>query len=134
MMHLEKPHLTTTKYNSKGKKPANTAAQRAATAQHEAWLRKQGLHPDQVEARKKNFKTTKAKPLLDKPLPQLSNNLHVKGGFRNTIMDNLHKESPEVQKEILNKASRLVPLYNKGPVQFCSPGEDITKIGSKSKK
>lgn len=135
-MHLEGPGLTTTKYNSKGKKPANTAAQRKAQADHEAWLRKQGIHPDQLESRKKNFKKEAVKPIRDGmgPLPKLSNNLHVKGGFRSTVMDNLHKEKPEVQKEILAKASRLVPLYNKGAIQYASPGEDITKLGSKSKK
>ncbi len=93
------------------------------------------MHPEQLAGRKKNFKQEKLKSLRDglPPLPKLSNNLKVKGGFRNTVMDNLHKESPEVQKAILDKANRLVPLYNKGPVQFVSPGEDITKLGSKSK-
>lgn len=134
-MHLVGPGLTTTKYGSKGQKTANTAAQRKAQADHEAWLRKQGIHPDQLESRKKNFTKQKVKPIRDglPPLPKLSNNLKVKGGFRNTVMDNLHKEKPEVQAEILAKASRLVPLYNKGPVQFVSPGEDITRLGSKSK-
>lgn len=39
---------------------------------------------------------------------------------KNSVMDpaNLKKESPEVRAEILAKASRIVPLYNKGAVQY----------------
>jgi len=135
-MHLLGPAFTTTKYSGKGKKLANTEKLRKANAEHEEWLRKQGLHKEQLDQRKKNFKKGKVRPLSEglPEMPALSNNLHVNGGFQNTMMTHLHKESKEVQQEILNKASRLIPLYNKGPIQYVSPGEDLKTLGSKSKK
>ena len=49
-------------------------------------------------------------------------------------MDNLHKETPETQKAILDKASRVMPLFNKGGLQYLTDGEDITQIGTKSRR
>jgi len=135
-MHMERPFLTTTKYNSKGKKPANTAAAREAKAKHEAWLRKQGLLPEQVEMKRMRTKSSSISlPNLkvDNPIP-LSNNVAVKGGFRNGIMDNLHKESEAVKQEILDKASRCMPLFNKGGIQYATPATDMTTVGSKSRR
>lgn len=43
----------------------------------------------------------------------------------------LQKESPEVQAEILRKASRLVPQYNKGAVQYTPDGQDPSDLGRK---
>jgi hypothetical protein len=49
-------------------------------------------------------------------------------------MENLHKEKPEVQKEIMLKASRCMPLFNKGGLQYATPGEDMTQVGTKSRR
>lgn len=43
----------------------------------------------------------------------------------------LQKESPEVQEAILNKASRLIPLYNKGPIQLAT---DVYNLSEGNKK
>lgn len=43
----------------------------------------------------------------------------------------LQKESPEIQKEIKNKASRLIPLYNKGPIQLAT---DVYNLSDGNKK
>lgn len=43
----------------------------------------------------------------------------------------LQKESPEVREEILRKASRLVPQYNKGAVQYTPDGQDPSDLGRK---
>ncbi len=51
-MHLVGPYMTTTQYNRKKKKP--NAKQARANAEHEKWLRKRGVHPEQLEAKKKN--------------------------------------------------------------------------------
>lgn len=133
-MHMERAHLNNNG-SGKGKKSPNTAAKRKAEVDHQAWLRSQGVHPTQLEKRKLNFKVAKpaAEPLA-KPAPQLSNNLRVTGGFKRSIMDRLDEESPETRKAILDKASRLAPLYNKGAIQYVSPGEDLTQIGSKSRR
>ena len=49
-MQMVGPYLTTTRYNSKKKKP--NAKQLKAQAEHDKWLRKNGVHPDQLAARK----------------------------------------------------------------------------------
>jgi len=49
-MQMVGPYLTTTRYNSKKKKP--NAKQLKAQAEHDKWLRKQGVHPDQLAAKK----------------------------------------------------------------------------------
>lgn len=43
----------------------------------------------------------------------------------------LQKESPEVQAEILRKASRLVPQYSKGAVQYTPDEQDPSDLGRK---
>ena len=43
--------MTTTQYNRKKKKP--NAKQARAQVEHEKWLRKKGVHPEQLEAKKK---------------------------------------------------------------------------------
>lgn len=130
-MHMERAYLNNNG-SGKGKKPANTAAQRKANAEHEAWLRSKGLHPSQVEKRKSNFKIEKVEVAPpSKPPVQLSNNLKVKGGFKRSIMDHLDEESPETRKAILDKASRLAPAYSKGAYQYISPGTELSDIGKK---
>ena len=49
-MQTPGPYITTTRYNSKKKKP--NAKQLKAQAEHDKWLRKQGVHPDQLAAKK----------------------------------------------------------------------------------
>ena len=133
-MHLVGPYLTTTRYNSKKKL---SAKEQRAKADHEAWLRKQGLHPDQLATRKA-FKGTN-KPQKNMPdykvestIP-LSNTI-VDGGRARGIMVNLHKEKPEVQQAIVDKASRVMPLFNKGGLQYATPDTDMTTVGSKSRR
>ena len=50
-MQMVGPYLTTTRYNSKKKKP--NSKQLKAQAEHDKWLRKQGVHPDQLAAKKR---------------------------------------------------------------------------------
>ena len=47
-MHLVGPWMTTTQYNRKNKKTKNKR-ELAAQAEHDAWLRKQGVHPEQLK-------------------------------------------------------------------------------------
>ena len=133
-MHLVGPYLTTTKYNSK-KKKSNSKKVAAASDKHNAWLEKQGLTPNQVKMRKAfvgNVRIDTKPDLTTSNHYQLSNS--VGNGYKKGIMENLHKESPEVQKEIMLKASRCMPLFNKGGLQYATPGEDMTQVGSKSRR
>ena len=106
-MHLVGPYLTT---NGKTKrKPSKSKKLAEANAKHEQWLKDRGLD-----------------------MSMLSNT--VGNGYRQGIMENLHKESPEVQKAILEKASRTTVAYNKGPVMYFSPDSDTSNLGSQSRR
>ena len=135
-MHLEKPYLSTTRYGKSKRKLPNTASLRESTAKHDAWLKKQGLHPSQRELKKAftgKFKYDMPDYAIEDTAP-LSNNLHVDGGRKTGVLANLHKEKPEVQKEILDKASRCMPLFNKGGYQYATPDTDMTQVGSKTRR
>ena len=51
-MHLVGPYMTTTRYNNSKKKSKKTQSQIQAKQAHEKYLRKMGVHPDQLEAKK----------------------------------------------------------------------------------
>ena len=133
-MHLVGPYLTTTKYGSK-KKKSNSKRLAESEAKHNAWLAKQGLTPNQLKLKKEfvgNVRINTRPDLTTSNPYQLSNS--VGNGYKKGIMENLHKESPEVQKEIMLKASRCMPLFNKGGLQYATPGEDMTQVDSKSRR
>ena len=133
-MHLVGPYLTTTKYGSK-KKKSNSKRLAESEAKHNAWLAKQGLTPNQLKLKKEfvgNVRINNRPDLTTSNPYQLSNS--VGNGYKKGIMENLHKETPEVQKEIMLKASRCMPLFNKGGLQYATPGEDMTQVGSKSRR
>ena len=138
-MHLEKAFLTTTRYSSK-KKKSNSKKLAEATDKHNTWLAKQGLTPDQIQLKKafvgnvRESVTDFTDYNLDRNTIKLSNNLYVTGGFKKDIITNMHKESPEVQKQIMHWANRVAPLYNKGGLQLITDGTDITTIGTKSRR
>jgi hypothetical protein len=58
----------------------------------------------------------------------------VGNGYKRGIMEKLRDESPEVQKAILDKAARTMPLYNKGGYQYATPETDMTLVGSRSRR
>ena len=135
-MHLEKAFLTTTRYSSK-KKKSNSKRVAESEAKHNAWLAKQGLTPNQLKLKKEfvgNVRESVTDYNLDRNTIKLSNNLYVTGGFKKDIITNMHKESPEVQKQIMHWANRVAPLYNKGGLQLITDGTDITTVGSKSRR
>ena len=133
-MHLVGPYMTTTRYNSK-KKKSGSAKLAEATAKHEQWLRERGLHPEQ-RTLQRAFKGKHVNSIPDytdtRHTAKLSNGIG--NGFKTGVMANLHKESPEVQQAILDKASRCLPLYNKGGYQYATPDTDMTMVGSKSRR
>ena len=50
------------------------------------------------------------------------------------IFANLHREPEHVKQAILNKKSRVMPLYNKGGYQLASENEDMTQIGARTRR
>lgn len=127
-MHMVHAGLTTVN-TGKTKKKLN-AKQKRALAEHEQWLRKQGLHPDQRSKTTAKSHTVKYElKNTDSNLP-LSNNV-VEGGYKKTIWDSqwrkTYEDDPlmaEREEDALRRAEkykgRLMPLYNKGPVQLCT--------------
>ena len=133
-MHIVGPYLTTTKYNSKQKK-SNSARKTVSDAKHNEWLAKQGLTTNQIKMKKAFLGDVRHnnEPDLRVTNPyQLSNG--VGNGFKKGIMENLHKESPAVQKEIMAKAARTTMAYNKVPNMYFSPDADTTNIGTQSRR
>jgi hypothetical protein len=130
-MHLVGPYLTTTKYGSK-KKKSNSKRLAESEAKHNAWLAKQGLTPNQLKLKKEfvgNVRINTRPDLTTSNPYQLSNS--VGNGYKKGIMENLHKETPEVQKEIMAKAARTAPAYSKGAYQYITPGADLSDVGRK---
>ena len=130
-MHLEKAFLTTTRYSGKQKK-SNSKRLAESEAKHNAWLAKQGLTPNQLKLKKEfvgNVRINTRPDLTTSNPYQLSNG--VGNGYKKGIMENLHKESPEVQKEIMAKANRTAPAYSKGAYQYITPGADLSDVGKK---
>lgn len=129
-MHLVGPYLTTTRYNGKTKL---NAKQRRALEEHEAWLKKQGIGTKtKTEKRVASPHEIPDYRAGSRSTVPLGNDIG--NGYKNGIMENLHKESPETQKAILDKASRVMPLYNKGGLQYATPGTDLTTVGTKSRR
>jgi len=127
-MHLERAWVTTTKFNRRTRDRDPTKAQ----LEHNKWLRKMGLHPEQLSAKKNKHKIDLPSYKTEENV-QLSNK--VGNGFRTaTILENLENEEVDVQMQILKKAARVAPAYNKGGYQLITPGEDIKTIGSKSRR
>lgn len=128
-MHLVGPYLTTTRYSHKKKK---SARQLKADIEHEAWLKKRGLDRKSVQD-----SVAKTKPRADMPKYEYTKIQYsnvVGSGTQSGVMANLHKEAPHVQKAILDKASRVMPLYNKGGLQYCTPDTDLKTVGTKSRR
>ena len=132
-MHILPAYYTTT--NTRNRK----AKVKSALSKHDLWLMKNGVHPDQIKLKKgvdKNWK----KRYNDDMMVDRSG--YVSAGMSGSasscadrsLMANLHKEPEHVRKEILDKASRVMPLFNKGGLQYATPDTDMTQVGSKSSR
>jgi hypothetical protein len=128
-MHLVGPYLTTTRYSNKKKK---SAKQFKADAEHQAWLKQRGLDRESVQAKVAREKPRAEMPKYEYKKVQYSN--VVGSGTQSGVMANIHKEAPHVQKAILDKASRVMPLYNKGGLQYMTDGTDPKTVGTKSRR
>jgi len=135
--HLEKPYIN----NIGSTKKKLTAKQQKAKAEHEAWLRSQGLHPDQLAAKPKVAPRKLTKVVeVDRRGPQVTNGF-APGGAKKSVFDSqwqrTYEHDPvmaERERAALAQAeakkSNLMPLYNKGPVQYNS-GLKMTELGKR---
>lgn len=134
IMHLLPAFYTTTAAKRKSKQKSKTKAQ----IDHEKWLEKKGLSPTQLKAKKKldvNWKTEYASNLrVDRKYVSAAMVGSADSCSKKDIMTRLHKEPEHVRKEILDKASRVMPLFNKGGLQYATPETDMKTVGTKSRR
>jgi hypothetical protein len=131
-MHLEKIWLTT---NGKSKsKVRSTRKLVEAKQKHDAYLRKQGIHPDQLAAKRSSPVKDVATPgyVYEPRRPKTSDT--VGNGFRTGMLDKLHLEPENVRAEIVKKSMRVEMLYPKGPCQFVTDGTDTTMLGNRARR
>lgn len=108
---------------------------------HNEWLRKRGLLPKQIRAKKsvnaswrQEYSDSLKVDRSTREYDSASLSGKVSACPNRSIMANLHKESEATKAAILEKASRVMPLYNKGGLQLLSPNDDLTKIGTQSRR
>ena len=106
--------------------------------EHVAWLTKMGLTPKQIKAKKTKSTTWKQEYVVslqverstkehERSLREVCNSAPDATANR-SIMSNLHKESEEARKAILDKAKRVMPLYNKGGLQVLTESDDLKAL------
>lgn len=125
-MGLMAPFFTMMQTGKKRKGPS-TKDQRAI-AEHEAWLRVRGVHPDQLAATKRGTLRSSYKPSG----PSTSDTI-VDGGRAVGVMANLYKETPEVQRQVAARSASVDQLYNKGGYGVVVPS-DGNQLGSRSRR
>ena len=137
-MHLVGPALNTNGNTKKKRSNAELKAQ----ANHNAWLRKQGIHPDQLAAKAKpKSRTLKLDLVQDRDSAPCSNGF-APGGAKKSVFDSewqkTYEDDPEMAERetiALAKAqalkSRLSPIYNKGPVQLVTAGLSPKDFGKR---
>jgi hypothetical protein len=139
-MHILPAYYTTTV--SKRKLSRKATAKSKLVSDHDRWLLSKGLHPDQIKSKKDKKsldlsfrKGYNESMVVDRSTRHYDNKKLVAGDCsKRDIMTNLHKEPEHVQKEILKKASLVMPLYNKGGLQYAGPDVDLTTVGTKSRR
>jgi len=135
MMHLAPIHVTTTRY---GRKTKLNAKQQRAKDSHDAWLKKQGIHPDQLAAKK--VKQAKEKREAYRPTVTASNQIPglmpsksiFHSEWKRDLKDDdmIAREAAAIEQAKF-KAKCIAPAYSKGSYQFITPKSDVTELGKK---
>jgi hypothetical protein len=110
---------------------ARTKRLEEARKKHQAWLESQGL--DKIKVREDfGFEIPKWEP--DPNYPKTSDRIPVNGGHKTDILTKIKDEPESVQKEILRKARRTAPAYNKGGYQYITEDAELNSLGNKGNK
>ena len=130
-------HLLPIFYNDIGK--TKRKKKKDTLTAHDKWLIKQGLHLSQLKTKKRLDNSWKQRynddMMVDRSTKHYDDKKLVAGPTSKTdIMTNLHKEPEHVQAEIMRKASLVMPLYNKGGLQYAGPDVDLTTVGTRSRR
>ena len=120
--HMAGPYMTTTQYSRKKKKP--NAKQARANAEHEKWLRKRGVHPEQLEAKKKKNANVSilSKPDYSSDRPTIPTSDVIPGG-----------STAQKERQIYSGERRLLGIAtmhksNMVPVFDSKDAKDIAKM------
>ena len=132
-MALAPIYFSTTKYNRKSKP---TKKQLAAQAEHDAWLKKQGLHSSQLATKSKVKETREAYQTSQKASDQIPGNGFQKSVFlsewrKDLLDDEMQAREQTALEQARQKAKQVAPAYSKGGYQYITPGSDITELGKK---
>lgn len=137
-------HLLGPQFNNVGNtKKKQTVKQQRAKAEHEAWLRSQNLHPEQLAAKPRAApRKLKSVVSVDNTGPQCSNGFAA-GGAKKSVFDSewkrTYEDDPvmaERERMALARAQalkgRVAPLYSKGAYQLITSKDDIVTLGRKT--
>lgn len=105
------------------------------TSEHDKWLVSMGLSPKQIKAKKSKNSSWKSEykdslqvdrstKHYEKSIQEVCN-APANATANRSVMANLHKENEETRKAILDKAKRVMPLYNKGGLQVLTESDDL---------
>lgn len=127
-MPLLPAYYTTTNLRKRKTKKVNTT-------EHDKWLSSMGLTPKQIKAKKTKNTSWKSEYSDSLKVDRSTAKYDSKGleGIvspcpNRSLMANLHKESEETKAAILEKASRVMPLYNKGGLQVLTDSSDLKHL------
>jgi len=133
-MHLLPAYYTT----NSSKKRKRSKQNEKAVAEHNAWLRKMGVSPNKSAKKSvdKNWQTEYTASIKVERGDYVSSGLNIdqQSLAKRDIMSRLDREPEHVRQAILDKASRVMPLFNKGGLQYATPETDMTSVGSKSRR
>lgn len=107
-------------------------------SEHVAWLSKMGLTPKQIKSKKTkdtkwraeyvaSLQVERSTKQYEKSVREVCNSAPDATAKRG-VMTNIHKESEATRNEILAKAKRVMPLYNKGGLQVLSESDDLKAL------
>mgnify|MGYP003346864730 FL=1 len=121
-MALLPVYYTTTNYRKRKQRKHDRS-------EHDAWLIKMGVSPQQIKAKKSKNTSWKSQYVEGLKVDRSSAQYESAGMSgdasscaNRSIMANLHKEPEHVREAILAKAARTAPLYSKGPYQYITDG------------
>lgn len=127
-MPLLPAYYTTTNQRKRKTKKVNTT-------EHDKWLSSMGLTPKQIKAKKTKNTSWKSEYSDSLKVDRSTAKYDSKGleGIvspcpNRSLMANLHKESEETKAAILEKASRVMPLFNKGGLQVLTDSSDLKHL------
>lgn len=132
-MHLLPAYFSSTNTKKKKKKTLSKS-----DIEHQKWLEQRGLSRTQLRSKiepNKNWKEEYSSTIkVDKKYESVEFSGSKDACAKKDIMTKLHNEPEHIRKEILQKASRVMPLYNKGSLQYVTPETDIKTVGTKSRR